>query len=1281
MQERILTLVVEKTGYPKDMLALDLDLEADLGVDTVKQAEMFASIRETYHIPRDPNLKLRDFPTLARVIQFVYDRRPDLKAAAAPAAAPAAIPALAAAPLFAAPAATPPPAAAVSPAEDPVRQKVLDLVVEKTGYPKDMLDLDLDLEADLGVDTVKQAEMFASIRETYHIPRDPNLKLRDFPTLARVIQFVYDRRPDLNAAAPAIAAPAAIAARAAGPAAAAPPLAAPAATPLPAAAVSPAEDPVRQKVLDLVVEKTGYPKDMLDLDLDLEADLGVDTVKQAEMFASIRETYHIPRDPNLKLRDFPTLARVIQFVYDRRPDLNAAAPPVAAPAATPARVAFAAAGAPPATIPEPAASAPVAAAPPPPTPAPDSVRDQVLAIVAEKTGYPKDMLDPDLDMEADLGIDTVKQAEMFASVRAAFNIPRDTTLRLRDFPTLAHVIRFAAERNVSSAPPAAERAEERRREPATFDAAATVPRRVPFPALRPPLGICTPTGVSLEPGRRVFVMTDRSGVADALADKLRALGVEVVQTLDAPVHGIYWLPALDDEGDLRNLSPAQWREAIHIRLKSFYRTMRALYDQVAAPGTFLVSATRLGGQHGYGETGATAPLGGAVTGFTKAYKRERPDALVKAVDFETAASPADIAERLIGETLRDPGAVEIGYRDDHRWTVGLAERPAADGQPGMALDQNSVFVITGAAGSIVSAITADLAAASGGTFYLLDLVPEPDAANPDLARFATDKDALKRDLFARMQARGERATPALVEKELAALERAHAARSAIDAVRAAGGAAHYYSVNLVDGEAVAKVVADIRQRSGHIDVLLHAAGIDRSHMLPDKDPREFDLVFDVKCDGLFHLLTAIGDMPLGALVGFSSISARFGNGGQTDYSSANDLLCKIASSFRRTRPATRALALDWTAWGGIGMATRGSIPKMMELAGIEMLPPEAGVPWIRRELTTGGAAGEVVVAGRLGALVKEWDARGGLGVSALPLGPMLGDAARMDPEGRLTVETPLDPAAQPFLDHHRIEGTPVLPGVMGIEGFAEAALSVAPGWQVEAVEDIDFLAPFKFYRDKPRAVSIEARFHPEAGGLVADCRLTGRRVLANQAETPVETHFTGRVRLAKQLPEVAGGPALETPRGSVVDRDDIYQVYFHGPAYRVLERVWWDENGAVGEMAANLPDDRQPASQPLAVAPRLIELCFQTAGLYEMAVHHRMGLPLHVDRVSLYREPDAASGPLFAVVTADPAALRFDADVVDRSGMRYLRVSSYRTVVFREDVDARLFAPAQIGVA
>jgi hypothetical protein len=141
-----------------------------------------------------------------------------------------------------------------------------------------------------------------------------------------------------------------------------------------------------------------------------------------------------------------------------------------------------------------------------------------------------------------------------------------------------------------------------------------------------------------------------------------------------------------------------------------------------------------------------------------------------------------------------------------RWTIGLEVQPVADGQPGLPLGKDTVFVITGAAGSIVSAITADMAAASGGTFYLLDLAPEPDPADPDLSRFARDRDGLKRDLFARIQARGERATPALVEKDLAALERAHAARVAIDAVRAAGGTAHYFAVNLTDAEGVAKVI-------------------------------------------------------------------------------------------------------------------------------------------------------------------------------------------------------------------------------------------------------------------------------------------------------------------------------------------------------------------------------------------------------------------------------------------------------------------------------------------
>ena len=82
--------------------------------------------------------------------------------------------------------------------------------------------------------------------------------------------------------------------------------------------------------MQIVADMTGYPPELLDLDLDLEADLGVDTVKQAEVFAAVREQFGIPRDENLRLRDFPTLAHVIGFARDRAP-----APEVQAPAAVP----------------------------------------------------------------------------------------------------------------------------------------------------------------------------------------------------------------------------------------------------------------------------------------------------------------------------------------------------------------------------------------------------------------------------------------------------------------------------------------------------------------------------------------------------------------------------------------------------------------------------------------------------------------------------------------------------------------------------------------------------------------------------------------------------------------------------------------------------------------------------------------------------------------------------------------------------------------------------------
>ena len=357
---------------------------------------------------------------------------------------------------------------------------------------------------------------------------------------------------------------------------------------------------------------------------------------------------------------------------------------------------------------------------------------------------------------------------------------------------------------------------------------------------------------------------------------------------------------------------------------------------------------------------------------------------------------------------------------------------------------------------------------------------------------------------------------------------------------------------------------------------------------------------------------------------FSSVAGRFGNQGQTDYAAANDLLCKITSSLRRTRPDTRALALDWTAWGGIGMATRGSIPKIMEMAGVQMLPPEAGVAWIRRELVSAPSTGEVIVAGTLGLMATEYDDRGGVDLSPLvdesEHGPMVAGATMSVHDG-LVVHATLDPMQQPFLNDHRIDGVAVLPGVMGMEAFAEAARLLAPHHYVLAVEDVEFAAPLKFYRDEPRTITVHAVLRPDGDELVADCRLSAERMLPGH-DTPQRTvHFTGRVRLGTAPPtrETMDPPADSD--GTTMDADQVYSFYFHGPAYQVVASAWRDGDSSAAALADPLPDNHVPPELTLVTAPRLVELCFQTAGLWQAGLEDRLALPMRVGSARVLAQP------------------------------------------------------------
>ncbi|MEO9968499.1 MAG: beta-ketoacyl synthase N-terminal-like domain-containing protein [Hyphomonadaceae bacterium] len=223
-------------------------------------------------------------------------------AAPTPKIEPAAPPAPVAAPIAAAPiapAVVPEPAAPAKTADDSLGV-VTKLIAEKTGYPEDMLEPDMDLEGELGVDSIKQVEILSTLREM--IPSLPDVepeKLAALRTIRLIAAFVGGDTADAPAPVAAVAAPA-------------PMVSAP--EPMSNGSAAESGGISRDLIRELIAEKTGYPSEMLEDDMDLEGELGIDSIKQVEILSTLRDRMpELPEIESEQLADMRTIRNISDF--------------------------------------------------------------------------------------------------------------------------------------------------------------------------------------------------------------------------------------------------------------------------------------------------------------------------------------------------------------------------------------------------------------------------------------------------------------------------------------------------------------------------------------------------------------------------------------------------------------------------------------------------------------------------------------------------------------------------------------------------------------------------------------------------------------------------------------------------------------------------------------------------------------------------------------------------------------------------------------------------------
>lgn len=645
-----------------------------------------------------------------------------------------------------------------------------------------------------------------------------------------------------------------------------------------------------------------------------------------------------------------------------------------------------------------------------------SLSAELLGLVSKRTGYPKEMLGLDLDLEGDLGVDSIKRVEILGTLAESIGASADgleTNLeleKLTSIKTLRGILDYlesalsgasAGSQTTStptaSAPGTAQqtRLNSNGREP--HAAASMMPvQRALIRLVDAPL----PSGGStMIPSGTVLVTDDGRGVAQELAGRLADFGQRVVLVRHAPggsqtngnedVHYCdltdaravdHLVESLRKQGEplaglfhllpLAEMSPAEdWGARTRRDLVSLYMLSRALEQDLRKTGgegqALLMAATGLGGRLGFG----TEPLPetfypghGAVLGFVKCLGMEWPEVLVRAVDLDSSRSPSYLAERLLGELSDPDGPLEVGHALTGRVTWEPVSAPLTGGTNGSPLlEPGATVLITGGARGITATVGAELARRYQPNLILVGRTPLPAEEESSETRDLKGPAEIKSALIARYEREGRQASPAAIESDFQRLLRDREIRANLARIRQAGSRVEYAQVDVRDEQAMAALLDDIQKRHGGIDGVIHGAGVIEDKLIRDKTPESLERVLGTKLDSALILSRLLDPKRLKFCVFFSSIASRYGNRGQADYAAANEVLSKLALYLDRVWPG-RVVSIDWGPWSSVGMVSE--LEKHLTARGIMLISPETGPAFVLDELNYGHKGeSEVIIAG------------------------------------------------------------------------------------------------------------------------------------------------------------------------------------------------------------------------------------------------------------------------------------------------------------------------------
>ncbi|MBW1895855.1 MAG: SDR family NAD(P)-dependent oxidoreductase [Deltaproteobacteria bacterium] len=672
----------------------------------------------------------------------------------------------------------------------------------------------------------------------------------------------------------------------------------------------PSTSEFKETLLHIISERTGFPPDMLEADLSLEADLGVDSIKKVEVLSKLRDHYDWMRHQDEEqlieeLAALDSLGSIVQWYDAKREAFRKQGTPKSVAPVLPS-IALE----PPLSKPRHQKSAmheTPAAQPSPGGSVGNRSTDPVKRWVLRPTASSID----ESSQGTLLSPQRIERIVLLVGEPTDFSALVEQELSALGHPVL-HIVPGKETKSIGD-------------NRFGVDVSSLKSVRQLLPLIH-------------EPGGKICAIVNLMG----LGKVFRSAETEVSEAFSG------------DEG---------LEDAKHLFLlvKTFEKSLK---ESAQSGGAWFVNISAIDGQFGLKKQSSFAVGQGGTVGLTKALAREWPHLKVKCIDVDPNADPLKLMNSIRQELQAFDGLTEVGLDGTSRWKIDLMEENGAPSVPAPdEIDSQSVLLVTGGGYGVVSLITRELAVRYQPRIIVVGRSPYPGEEPRETEDLESAQD-IREFLIQEMRSKDPATTPIAIENRLQKILQAREIRKNLQRMKAAGATVEYKSLDVRDVKGFEKLIENIYETWNRIDGVIHGAGIIEDKLIKDKTPEAFARVFDTKVTPAMVLAKKLRPEGLKFLIFFSSVVARFGNIGQTDYSAANEVLNKLAHRLDSQWEDVQVTSINWGPWDS-GMMPAG-LRKLASEKGIHPIPADEGVNMFFDELSRNGRGeSEVVITSSL----------------------------------------------------------------------------------------------------------------------------------------------------------------------------------------------------------------------------------------------------------------------------------------------------------------------------